>query len=300
MTFDNFDLNLLKVFSKVMETGSYVKTSEVLDISPPAVSIAMKRLQTSLEKELFIRGGGKIQPTAAATALYNNIRQEYLAIEKVIRSYGEFDPNSSKVHFTLTSPEEYNSTLLSAFATERNAELTYSILQQASTGDQAIASLRSRTTDLVLDSVVLPDKSIENELLFEDKIVLIAASTNDTFDETITLEQYQQLPQSALSFRRNGKYALASFSEETTEIKRNISHEASSMMANMLTVSQTRLFCHVPLRLALRYQELLSLKLISPPIKLKPIPTIMQWHKSNSIDPSHTWLRSRIKEILRA
>lgn len=300
MTFDKFDLNLLKIFFKVIETGSYVKASVALDLSPPAVSIAMKRLQTALDKELFIRGGGQIQPTAAALAFYQNIRLEFLSIEKVIRSYGEFNSLTSKVHFTLTSPEEYNSTLLSAFAKEENNGLTYSLMQQASTGEEAIASLRTRMTDLVIDSVVLADSSIETELLFEDKIVLIAAKSNQAINGTLTLEQYQELPQSVLSLRRNGKLALEMFREDEFEVRRNISHEGSSLMANILIVSQTMLFCHVPLRLALHYQDQLSLKILEPPIKLKPVPLIMQWHKSNSIDPSHIWLRNRIKQILLA
>ncbi|MCG9732068.1 LysR family transcriptional regulator [Shewanella sp. Isolate13] len=300
MTFEKFDLNLLKVFSKVMETGSYLKASEALEISPPAVSIAMKRLQTSLDKELFVRGGGQIQPTAAAKAFYRNTRLEFLSIEKVIRSYGEFEPHSSKVHFTLSSPEEYNSTLLSAFANEKNSGLTYSLKQQASTDEEAITSLRTRATDLVIDSVMLADSSIESSLLFEDRIVLIAAKANHTIGESLTLEQYQKLPQSVLNIRRNGQLALEMFRDDSTEIHRNISHEASSLMANMLIVSQTMLFGHVPLRLALRYQEQLALKIIEPPIKLKPVPIIMQWHKSNSIDPSHMWLRNRIKQILLA
>lgn len=298
MTFDNFDLNLLKVFSKVMETGSYVKASDAIGISPPAISIAMKRLQRSLEKELFVRGGGQIQPTAAATALYQNIQLEFLSIEKTIRSYGEFDPYSSKVHFTLSSPEEYNSTLLSAFASETNLGLSYSLKQQASTDEQAIASLRTRATDLVIDSVVLADKSIDSERLFKDRIVIVAAKANEIIDDIMSLEQYQKLPQSVLSIRRNGKLPLEVFIDETTEIHRNICHEASSLMANMLIVSQTELFCHVPLRLAQRYQAQLSLKIIEAPIKLKPVHVIMQWHKSNSIDPRHIWLRNRIKEIL--
>lgn len=298
MIFDKFDLNLLKVFSKVMETGSYVKTSEALGISPPAVSIAMKRLQKSLEKELFVRGGGQIQPTAAAKALYQNVRFELLSIEKVISAFGQFDPHVSKAHFSLMGPEEYNAKLLSAFAGEQNNGLTYSLMQQASTDEEAIASLRTRMTDLVIDSVVLADSSIESELLFEDRIVLIAAESNSTIDENLTFEQYQELPQSVLSLRRSGKLALEMFLEDKLEVRRNISHEASSIMANILIVSQTMLFCHVPLRLAIHYQEQLSLKIIEPPISLKPVPVIMQWHKSNSIDPSHIWLRNRIKQIL--
>lgn len=50
MDFSKFDLNLFKVFIEVMETGSYAQASEALDVSPPAISLAMSRLQKALQQ----------------------------------------------------------------------------------------------------------------------------------------------------------------------------------------------------------------------------------------------------------
>jgi|GEM_PF-4229927 len=298
MDFSKFDLNLFKVFTKVMETGSYVQASEALDVSPPAVSLAMSRLQKSLQTELFTRSNGKIQPTSAALALYDNVRDELLAFEVVLNSFDAFDPHRSSKQFFISIPEEFHTQFLRQLPTEENKNITYSLCEQIFDETLGITDLRNRKIDLIVDSYLLEDKSLANELLFEDEIVLVVANSHPHSENGINLEDYQTLPQSVLSLRRNNKLALDLFFEKETNIQRHIVNEASSMLANMLVVSETNLFCHTTLSLAKHYKDKLGLAILKPPVALKPIPFYLQWHKANSASPSHQWLREKIKLMI--
>lgn len=284
---------------KVMETGSYADASKALDVSPPAISLAMGRLQQTIDKELFIRGNGKIQPTAAAVSLYDNIYTQFLTIEKVVNTFDTFSPQDSTIQFFLSIPEEFHPNLLHVLPYKNNQNITFLLQDQTDDEEQAINHLRHRSIDLVVDSFILEDKSLEHELLFEDDIVLVVSTSHPFIDCEISHDDYQTLPQSVLSLRRNKKLALNLFIDEQIKIKRNIVNEASSMLANMLVVSGTQLFCHTTRSLALQYQQTLGLKIIEPPIPLKRIPFYMQWHKSNSTTPSHKWLRERVKHAVK-
>jgi DNA-binding transcriptional LysR family regulator len=299
VNFSKFDLNLFKVFVKVMETGSYAQASEALDVSPPAVSLAMGRLQKSLGTELFTRSNSKVQPTSAALALYDNVRDELLAFERVVNSFDTFNPKTSTKAFFISTPEEFHTQLLREQPSKENEKITYSLHEQIYDEERGIADLRNRKIELIVDSYLLEDKSLEHELLFEDDIVLVVANSHSHRDIGISLDDYQTLPQSVLSLRRNNKLALDLFFEKPLNIKRHIVNEASSMLANMLVVSETQLFCHTTRSLALQYKNTLGLTIIESPIRLKRIPFYMQWHKSNSSSSTHQWLRERIRRTVR-
>ncbi|MGF1751688.1 MULTISPECIES: LysR family transcriptional regulator [Vibrio] len=299
MNFSKFDLNLFKVFVKVIETGSYADASEALDVSPPAISLSMRRLQTLLNEELFTRGNGKVRPTSAALALYENIHGELLTFERVINSFDTFNPQSSTKQFFISTPEEFHTRLLQGLPNKANDNITYSLHEQVYDEEHAIASLRNRKVDVIVDSFLLDDKSLEHELLYEDDIVLVVANTHPCSQSGIDLNHYQTLPQSIMSLRRNNKFALNLFFEEPVTIKRHIVNEASSMLANMLVVSETQLFCHTTRSLAIQYKDILNLSIIETPIPLKRIPFYMQWHKSNSSAPTHQWLREKIRHVIK-
>ncbi|NOI24515.1 LysR family transcriptional regulator [Vibrio mediterranei] len=299
MDFSKFDLNLFKVFAKVMETGSYADASEALDVSPPAISLAMGRLQKTLGAELFTRGSSTVQPTAAAIALYDHIRTELLTFESVINSFDTFDPASSTKQFSICIPEEFHTLLLQELPSSNNSNLTHSLLEQVQNESHGISLLRNRSIDLVIDSFVLDDKSLQHELLFEDDIVIVVANSHSHSKTGLSLQDYQTLPQSVLSLRRNNNLALELFFNKRLEIKRNIVNEASSMLANMMVVSGTQLFCHTTRSLAERYQQTLGLSILAAPIELKRIPFYMQWHKTNTSSPAHLWLRERVRALLK-
>ncbi|MGF1792087.1 LysR family transcriptional regulator [Photobacterium profundum] len=299
MNFSKFDLNLFKVFVKVMETGSYAEASEALSVSPPAVSLAMSRLQKSLGAELFTRGNSKICPTSAALALYDNVRDELLAFERVINSFDTFNPLTSTKQFFISTPEEFHTQLLRELPSEANEKITYSLQEQIYDEERGIAELRNRKIDLIVDSYLMKDKSLAHELLFEDDIVIVVANSHSHSEIGIGLHDYQTLPQSVLSLRRNNKLALNLFFDEPIDVKRRIVNEASSMLANMLIVSRTQLFCHTTRSLAMQYYETLGLTIIEPPIPLKRIPFYMQWHKPNSSSSTHQWLRERVRNLIK-
>ncbi len=181
---------------------------------------------------------------------------------------------------------------------EENKNITFSLCEQIYDEELGIADLRNRKLDLIVDSYILSDKSLDHELLFEDEIVLIVANTHSHSVTGFNFDDYQTLPQSVLNLRRNNQLALDLFLEKETSVKRNIVNEASSMLANMLVVSETHLFCHVTKSLAMQYKDKLGLTIIKPPIPLKTIPFYLQWHRSNSSSPSHRWLRDKLKKML--
>ena len=87
------DLNLLIVFSTLMNEPSVLKTAERLCVSQPAMSKSLQRLRDQLEDELFTRSPNGLVPTRFAAELYPSIAKSLESIEQALFDV-QFDPSS--------------------------------------------------------------------------------------------------------------------------------------------------------------------------------------------------------------
>ena len=83
----------IEIFRTVMTSGSATRAAKVLGLSQPAVSMALRRLEERAGLELFLRPGGKLQPTQQAQALLAEVQRHFVGmdvIEQRIRSLKQF------------------------------------------------------------------------------------------------------------------------------------------------------------------------------------------------------------------
>jgi LysR family transcriptional activator of mexEF-oprN operon len=91
----DLDLNLLRVFVVVAESGSVTRASERLYITQPAVSAALKRLTGAVGAPLFTRQGRGIVLTARGQRVLDRARPHLEGLLAAALSPAEFDPRSS-------------------------------------------------------------------------------------------------------------------------------------------------------------------------------------------------------------
>ncbi|HUS53304.1 MAG TPA: LysR substrate-binding domain-containing protein [Thermohalobaculum sp.] len=76
-------LRHLQVFEVVMEGGSISRAATLMNLSQPAVSIALSKFEQELGFRLFHRAKGYFAPTSEAMLLHNETEQSLLSIERV-------------------------------------------------------------------------------------------------------------------------------------------------------------------------------------------------------------------------
>src|SRR5271170_5413355 len=69
------DLNLFRVFDAIMLHRSVRKASQMLSVTPSAVSHALNRLRQTIDDELFIPGELGMEPTRRALELAAAVRE---------------------------------------------------------------------------------------------------------------------------------------------------------------------------------------------------------------------------------
>lgn len=73
----------IEVFRAVMATGHVTRAAETLHTSQPTVSRELARLEQVLGIALFDRVRGRLQPTARALALLEEVERSYLGLERI-------------------------------------------------------------------------------------------------------------------------------------------------------------------------------------------------------------------------
>jgi LysR family transcriptional activator of mexEF-oprN operon len=92
----DLDLNLLRVFAVVAETGSVTQAATSLYLTQPAVSAALRRLSTAVGADLFARQGRRLALTERGRALRTRVQAHLPPLVEAALSPPEFDPKTSE------------------------------------------------------------------------------------------------------------------------------------------------------------------------------------------------------------
>ena len=79
------NLRHIEIFYAIMRAGTITEAARVLNVTQPAVSVALKQLEARLKMKLFDRTGGRLQPTPEAKALLPDVAEIFGRIGAVER-----------------------------------------------------------------------------------------------------------------------------------------------------------------------------------------------------------------------
>lgn len=97
----DIDLNLLRVFAVVAESGSVTQAAGRLYLTQPAVSAALRRLTDAVGAPLFARQGRGLALTSRGDRLLAEVRPHLKALIDAALAPAEFDPKSSDHTFRI-------------------------------------------------------------------------------------------------------------------------------------------------------------------------------------------------------
>ena len=166
-------LKTLKIFIKVIDTGSYSKAAEKMGLTQPAISMQIKTLEEKLETELVLKKRGKLNLTPAGQVVYKNAKKIMLDWEKL--KY-EVEDKKDKAYKSIligssTIPSEYILPDLLAKLAKDDPEIKSCI----EVGDSAemIELLEDGEVDIVLVGFKPLDEKYKTVEIAEDELKLI-------------------------------------------------------------------------------------------------------------------------------
>jgi DNA-binding transcriptional LysR family regulator len=302
VNFRNLDLNLLRVFDRVMAEGSLTRAAHALSMTQPAVSHAVKRLHEAVGEALFARSAFGMTPTARAEALWPQVRTA-LALLQHSLAPDAFNPQDDPVSFRLAMADAtaalLTPSLVSAIEDQRaQANLRVvplttrdprRLVEQAEV-DLAVGHFPQAITAILTDD---GNAGLRHQRLYDTRYVCVMRRGHPLAGIDLSLDAYCAAHHLLVSFsgRPHGfvDQALTALGRQ-----RRIVLTVNQFFTAGRVVTQSDLLTVLPASFvaATGYEHELVTKEL--PLDLRRVSVEMIWHMRRDADPAHSWLRSLV------
>lgn len=308
MNFRTLDLNLLRVFDALMSEGSLTGAAEVLAITQPAASHALKRLHQSVGEALFVRHAHGMLPTPKAEALWPQVRDALSALQQALAP-GQFDPTRESASFRLAMTDAGAALLTPALvaAIEREQALCNlrvlplttreprRMLQQGE-ADIAIGHFPEAVTALWAEG---GGAALRQSTLFDTRFVCAMRRGHPLAERPLTLDAYcgaKHLLASA-----TGR-AMGYVDRTLTSLgrTRRIVLTVNQYFTAGRVLTQSDLLCVLPRVFVPATGHESQLLVRELPFDMGPMQVTMMWHLRRDAEPAQQWLRALVQQVASA
>lgn len=184
----NYTLNQLKVFHKVVETGSITKASEELFMTQPAVSIQLKNFQDHFDIPLTELKGRQIKITdfgIEIAQITEKILEELLSLQYKTKEYKGMVTGKLKISSASTGKYVIPYFLSEFLDNYRGIDLVLDVTNKS----KVIKSLKNKEIEFAIVSVLPDDVDVEEERLLENKLYLVSQSAKSVKNKPLIFRE---------------------------------------------------------------------------------------------------------------
>lgn len=299
VTLRDFDLNLLVIFTTIMEQRSISKAANELGLSPSAVSHALGRLRTMLNDQLFYRTAKGLEPTDRARDIVVRVEDGLSHLSGAITAQQRFVPAESKRVFSMQVAGYVSGFFLPSFSSRIRDEapgITIDILPFSvstdSPWDRVDAQIR-------LTPGRLKPKEVRSRRLMADDIVVLMRPDHPNASEPMTAELYARLPHLKLSQASTGTTVIDD-SLAQRGLERHSAMIVSSWDPIPDVLMRTDLIAIAPKHLLSLDPRLKHLKSAPLPLEEVVFSFDLCWDQTSEKESGHKWLCETIVDVFDA
>ena len=309
MNIDNLakiDLNLLVTLQILLEEESVTRAASRLHLSQSALSKSLNRLRVTLNDPLFLRSAHGLKPTTHALQLKKQLPAILQGLYQVTLA-PKFEPATSQRHFSLAMVESTNETLLPSYIGPLLRQAPQIVLDIYDWTEKSMQDLQQGQIDFAIAARELHPKSdyqlnnlpdgITQTLLFSDTHVclvrenhpVLATLKNNSWD----IDTYLQMSHVQVCCAGKEWWALDYLLAESGK-HRHISCSLPDFYGASSVCANSDLIFTLPSEFAPHAQKLHPLVQLPLPVEFTPFVYILLWHKRNTNEPGHKWVRETI------
>lgn len=295
------DLNLLAYFDALISEGQVSRAAERVNLSQPAMSLALKRLRELFDDPLLVRTSSGMVPTSRARELIGPVREILRRSGDLMRPRGQFVPAEASGSFVLMSTD-YVSMLLMPPLMHKIETIAPAVRINAKAvePEQLKYLFESGQVDLGVGYVINPPGELRIRQAFEENLVCIARAGHPTIQGRMTLEQFTANPHVQI---RPGDMRYALLLERALSahgVEAAVGAIVHDFILAPEIVASTDMIAVVPERMARRYVRSIAMQSLPLPVDVAPLNFSMIWHERTHREPLHQWLRDIVLQICAA
>lgn len=302
--FRTLDLNLLRVFDSVMTEGSVTRAAEVLALTQPAASHALKRLNDWVGEPLFTRTATGMKPSPRAVALWPQVRLSLQDLQSTLAP-GAFDPRVDRAEFRMAMSDAVAAALAPAMvaAVEAEAALTDLRFMPLTTRDP-MPLLQEEAADLAIGhfpalmGAILAEGEravLRHRQLHRTDYVCVMRLGHPLAEGELTLDRYCSAHHVLVSVSGRA-YAEVDEALALLGRQRRVLLTVNQYQATYQVLQRSDLLTVLPASFvsATMPQGVLTRPL---PVDIGPLTVEMVWLARRDADPPQRWLRAMIERL---
>lgn len=308
VTLRKLDLNLLKVFDVVMSERSLTRAAQLLSLTQPAVSNALRRLRDALGDELLVRKGRNLEPTPRGQELWLAVRDTLKRLQTALEP-SVFEASDANTTFVLTMADATAAELmppLVALITEQAPGISLRVvplttrdprrLLEEGHADLAIGNFPAVMTDLAARAQSGEAVSFLHHRLFQGDYVCVMRRGHPLAKGPFTLDRYCSARHMLVSFsgRAHGfiDEALAALGR-----RRRVVLTVNQFFTAGKVVAHSDLLTVLPRHFVNVTGFADQLVLRELPLAPLTIQVDALWHQRQDSSSAHAWLRARVAAL---
>ncbi|MCY1142660.1 LysR family transcriptional regulator [Actinoplanes sp. Pm04-4] len=293
---DDLDLNLLRVFDALLETGSVSAAAGRLHLSVPATSRALSRLRRAMNDPIMVRAGRGLVPTPFAHQSRAQVRA-LLDAATALRAAPADNPATWRRTFSIRINDGLAPVLSSRLTARIAAEAPGVTVRFVAQQSKDPEPLRDGTLDLDIGVADPPPPDVRSRTLFSDHVVALVAADSDLGRASeLTLDDLVRYPHVSASRRGltrgpiDDELDRHGLTRRVTAVVPNYAVAALlALEPDIISLAPRVLAEHLTRRgMPLRWHEF--------PLPLPEVDVNLRWHQRLDEDVPSRWLRAVVAQ----
>jgi DNA-binding transcriptional LysR family regulator len=295
----DFDLNLLRVLVALHRTRSVSKAAAELDLSQPGTSLALGRLRKVFDDPLFVRSHTGMLPTPRCTQLAEAAAKAISDFSGHAQKQPPFDPATSRRDFVVTMPDVGELHFLPPLMAYLDREAPHCNLrcEPFPTAD-VDAALEDGRCDLALG--IFPNlerPTLYMQQLFMHTLVCLVRADHPTVTSSrVSMRRFLDLSHAVVHPIGRSQELFETLLKEKG-FTRRVQLKTVHFLSVPSIIAATNMIVTVPRSIAEYYIRIENLRVVEPPINIKPYPIRQFWHPRFHTDPAVRWLRESVVRL---
>ena len=286
----NLDLKLLQLFEHVYRQRNLSKVAEQMDLTQPAVSLALGRLRQHFADPLFVRAGGTMEPTPVAEQLHELAANSVAQLEALLAFQPSFDPGKDPRTFRIAMTDVGQTVILPRLLNTL-AEIGPNIKVDVSqvTPDTA-DHLQQGLLDLALGFLPDLDGRFVQQAIFLETFSCLVRRGHPRIGAALSVRQFRDGQHVIVDTLGTGHFVIER-DLARKGLVRHVGLRVPHFIGLPAIVGSTDLIATLPSRAAHILSQGSNARVVALPVEIPGYQVRQQWHERVQRDPGHVWLR---------
>ncbi|MET0208343.1 MAG: LysR family transcriptional regulator, partial [Burkholderiaceae bacterium] len=275
---------------------SVSRAAQRLGLAQASASIALGKLRRHFDDRLFARTAAGMQPTPRAEAIYPELHEALLRIERARGTLRDFAPADAQREFRICMTDISEIVLLPRLINHLQQSAPGLVLEAEKITADSRRRLESGEVDLAVGFMPDLEAGFYQQALFAQNFVCLAAQAHPRVQGRLTRRAFAAEGHIVVASSGTG-HAIVDKVLARQGVARRAVLRLPTFLGVARIVAQTELLVVVPRLLgqALATQE--PVQLLEPPVALPAYKVKQHWHERYGADAGNMWLRHTMAQL---